>query len=341
MKRVVKTLTLIVLILTVGLVGGIVAAYYVNRPSSTIPEAGALVSVHEGESLNAIAAKLEGEGIIRSSFFLRLFSRLRATEGDFQVGTYKIEKGTSTLGVHNLLVSGREVLYSITIPEGWPISRIANLLEDESITSRDEFLAAARARQLLADLGIPGDSVEGFLFPDTYFFAKDYPAELIVKHMVEQFFGKLRAIYPDFSGIAPEELYQKVVLASIIEREYRAEDEAEMMASVFYNRLDINMRLQSCATVAYVLTEILGKEHPDNLTFKDLEVESDYNTYAQWGLPPGPISNPGIVALKAAFLPAESDFLYFVLKDPNAGRHEFSTSLEDHNYAKFMYLKKS
>jgi UPF0755 protein len=134
-------------------------------------------------------------------------------------------------------------------------------------------------------------------------------------------------------------LRDRVVLASIVEREYRAPEEAPLMASVFYNRLNARMRLQSCATVAYVLTEELGRPHPESLTYGDLEVDSDYNTYARWGLPPGPISNPGRVALLAAFEPAETPFLYFVLRDPEAGRHEFSVSLDEHNEKKFLYLK--
>ena len=113
------------------------------------------------------------------------------------------------------------------------------------------------------------------------------------------------------------------------------------MASVFYNRLAAHMRLQSCATVAYVMTEELGMAYPEVLTYEDLELPSPYNTYANAGLPPGPIANPGATALHAVFYPAKSDYLFFVLKDPSAGRHEFTKSYSEHINAKNLYLKQS
>ena len=112
------------------------------------------------------------------------------------------------------------------------------------------------------------------------------------------------------------------------------------MASVFYNRLSIDMKLQSCATVAYALSEELGQEHPDSLTLRDLEVDSLYNTYVYEGLPPGPIANPGATALRAVLFPAQTDFLFFLLKDPVSGSHEFTVNYGEHLYAKNLYLKK-
>jgi UPF0755 protein len=130
-----------------------------------------------------------------------------------------------------------------------------------------------------------------------------------------------------------------VSLASIVEREYRVDDEAPLMAGVFFNRLQIGMALQSCATVEYVITEIQGRPHPERLFDRDTEIRDPYNTYMNAGLPPGPICSPGMVALNAVFNPAESDYLYFRLIDPAAGRHYFSRTLDDHIQAGVFYVK--
>jgi UPF0755 protein len=130
-----------------------------------------------------------------------------------------------------------------------------------------------------------------------------------------------------------------VILASIVEREYRLASEAPLIASVFRNRLRYNIGLESCATIEYILTEIEGRPHPKFITKSDIEIDSDFNTYKWAGLPPGPISNPGRVALEAAFHTPETDYYYFVLRDPATGEHHFSGDLEEHNEAKYIYLK--
>ena len=135
------------------------------------------------------------------------------------------------------------------------------------------------------------------------------------------------------------EIDDVVRLASVVEREYRVPEEAPLIASVFYNRLEQGIKLQSCATVAYIITEIHGKPHPDRLFFSHLEIPSEFNTYLYEGLPPLPISNPGATALEAAFHPADTDYLFFVVKDPDAGTHNFSRSYNEHLNAKDLYLK--
>jgi len=135
------------------------------------------------------------------------------------------------------------------------------------------------------------------------------------------------------------ELNRRIIIASIVEREYRVPEEAAVMAGVFYNRLDIGMALQSCATVEYVITEIQGRPHPEQLFNRDLEIRDPYNTYIRPGLPPGPISAPGETALKAAFIPESTEYLYFRLIDTGAGRHYFSRTLDDHIRAGALYVK--
>jgi UPF0755 protein len=157
--------------------------------------------------------------------------------------------------------------------------------------------------------------------------------------MADTFFQRLEEIYPDFRNMTPDELNQKVIIASIVEREYMAADEAPVMAAVFFNRLRVGMALQSCATVVYIMTEVQGRPHPSRLFNRDLEIRSPYNTYLVPGLPPGPISSPGKVALAASFFPADSNYFYFRLVDERAGRHYFSNTLDEHIRAANFIVK--
>lgn len=316
-------------------------ALFYNQP----PEDGLLddseFTVERGESVGAIARRLGQEGLIRSPIFMRVLAKIKATESSFQSGSYRIAAGSSTLQVHNTLVSGREILTKVTVPEGWTISRVAASLDAAGIVSAEEFITAAGDSELLGALDIAADSVEGYLFPDTYLLPRVYPAEKVIEAMVERFRQVLAEIHPDSRFMDPEEIHEMVILASVIEREYVVPDEAPLMASVFYNRLEDGMPLQSCATVVYALSEELGRDHPEFLTLRDLEVESEYNTYRNNGLPPGPIANPGKTALTSVFAPAQTDFLFFLLKDPSTGEHEFTVTYRDHLDAKYLYIKKS
>ncbi len=313
----------------------------INAPTDTMKESEQIVTIAEGEHVGGIADRLKSDGIIRSSFFLKAVSKLNGSQGDFQRGTYRIPVDAHTMQVHDVLVSGSEVLTKVVIPEGWKSTQIAERLEARGITGKNEFLDVVRNPSSIDAFPVKAESLEGYLYPDTYLFPKDFPAERVVEQMVGTFIRTLREISPETGEMPPERIHRIVTIASIVEREYRTADEASLMASVFYNRLEANMKLQSCATVAYVLTEELGEEHPDVLTYDDLGIASQYNTYYSKGLPPGPIASPGRTALEAAVYPDESDFFYFVLKDPEAGRHEFSTNFDEHISAKNLYLKKS
>ncbi len=188
-------------------------------------------------------------------------------------------------------------------------------------------------------LKIPAASLEGYLFPDTYFFPPGYPAEAILEQMALNFFDRLGELDPEARKLSPRELHDKLILASIVEREYRLAKEAPLIASVFVNRLRYNIGLESCATLEYIITDLEDRPHPRYLTEEDKRINSPYNTYKWAGLPPGPISNPGRVALAAALHPAKTGFYYFVVKDAETGQHYFSDSLKQHNWAKYLYLK--
>ncbi len=342
MSRSIRILIIFLCLVSAAAAGLLVLFYSMNRPSEYIPEEGVVFTVENGDTLADIANRLEEEDCIKSSFLFRVLGKVYNTGGRMKSGLYRIEPDYSTTDVHNLLVSGNQMLFKVTIPEGWTSRMIGDLLEEKGITDSEEFGKACRIPEFIERTGSrKNSSVEGFLYPDTYYFPRDYPAERIVAHMIDMFFATLTDIYPQWSDMPKAEVYERVILASIIEREYRDAAEAPLIASVFYNRLEEGMTLGSCATVVYALTEEKGREHPERLTYDDLEIHSEYNTYRHEGLPPGPISNPGFIALDAAFHPEQSDYLYFVLKDPEAGRHYFSRSLGEHNQAYTFYIKRN
>ncbi|MBP7494131.1 MAG: endolytic transglycosylase MltG [Spirochaetales bacterium] len=339
-----KKVTVLLIVLGVFLfgfgIGGGLLLGYLNSPPPVTEEKQVEFSVAKGESLNSIAERLEQSGIIRSKYFLIGISKWKGTERAYQAGYYLLPLGKTTLYIHDFLTTGSQTLFKVTIPEGWTCSRIGRLLESKGIVSSRDFLEASQSPELLKRYGIPSVHVEGYLFPETYLFPKEYSALKVIEAMVETFFQRISRIQGKGNSLTDEELYAKVTLASIVEREYRDAEEAPIIASVFINRLKARMPLGSCATVEYVLTEQLGRPHPDVLTYEDLEVSSPYNTYTHLGLPPGPICNPGETALHAAFYPAETDYRYFVLRDPEAGKHFFSRTLQEHMKAKVLYLKK-
>jgi UPF0755 protein len=290
-----------------------------------------------GETALGAGKRLHEAGLIRSFFYWRLLCRLHPDY--IKAGVYALKSPSRASEILELLQHGRQLTVSVTVPEGLTISRIAKILEDAEVSSAEDFIEAAHDTKILARYNIERDSLEGYLFPDTYDFPIHYGAEKVVLAMTENFEKKILEIS---GGKMPEpkELDQKVILASIIEREYRARDEAGEMAGVFYNRLGTGMRLQSCATVEYIITEIQGRPHPERLYNRDLEIRNPYNTYIVSGLPPGPISAPGRTALEAVFNPAQNDYLYFRLVEPEDGRHFFSKTYGEHLNAETLYLKR-
>lgn len=337
-RKAFSALLVVLLILLIG-IGAVAAyAYYLNLPAGS-SGSGVSFTVNRGESLDAVARKLARDGLIRSPLLLKMIGLVSGTSGEIQAGHYLLRPSMTSAEVYRSLVEGKQILLRVTIPEGFTMRQAAGRFDSEGIVSKEDFLAAATDPAFLKSLGVSGKSAEGFLFPDTYLFPRDYPAKEVVSHLISNFFSHLKQIDPKYDSLSPEQLFEKVTLASIVEREYVSPDEAPLIASVFYNRLKAGMRLESCATVVYVMTEQDGLPHPERLYYRDLDRPSPYNTYLHRGLPPGPISNPGVTALKAAFFPARSDYWYFVLRSDGATHHHFSRTLTDHNQAAVFYLK--
>ena len=316
-----------------------VTVVYLNSPPEEMKAQPVTVTfeVRKGESAGSAGQRLADEGFIRSRIFWNILCRLNKEH--IKSGHFLIDMPASQLAIHKTLVTGRQILERVTVPEGFTLSKTALLFEEAGICPAGEFIACATESPVTARYGIPGGSMEGYLFPDTYFFPRGYPAERTVRAMADNFFSRIGEIDETLAAMPPGELNKTVILASIVEREYRIDEEAPLMAGVFANRLKIGMALQSCATVEYVITEIQGKPHPEILSTRDTEIRDPYNTYIRPGLPPGPICAPGMVALRAAFSPEKSDYLYFRLVDPASGKHYFSKTFDDHIRAGTLYTK--
>ena len=297
------------------------------------------ITIVPGESFSQVANKLSRHNIIRSALWFRTIGKITDQEHAIQSGTFNIPVALNSYQVLSYITHSNQVLERLTIPEGYTIRRIGQLLEHYGITTLEEFRKATSNPDILTQYDIPADNAEGYLYPDTYLLPRNYDANHIVEQMIQRFYTELEEVYPNYHSLNAEILYNKIIVASMVEREYVDPEEAALISSVFHNRLQIGMPLQSCATVVYVLTEELLLPHPQQLFYQDLERPSDYNTYLHNSLPPTPIANPGATALRAAFWPADSDYIYFVLKGSESTNHHFSRTIEEHSQATIFYLR--
>lgn len=324
------------------LVGGLGSFVFLKALDSTFENADPVIfTVQSGESGSSVSLRLNEQGIIDSEWLFPVLLKLPGNEKGLKSGTYRILPGMKAGEIFSLLFEGKQLLERVRITEGHENSKIALMLDQRGLYQKKDFLAACSNEALLAEFGIQASTCEGYLFPDTYLIPTDFPVTSFVRMMITRFFEVLHESLPETKSMSGKEIHDGVILASIVEREYRAEEEAPVIAGVFKNRLDINMALQSCATVVYVITEHLGRKHPEMLYFSDIEIKDPYNTYINNGLPPGPISNPGKVALFAAFRPEKTDYLYFRLMDQKTGKHYFSHTLDEHNKASSFLVKTS
>lgn len=306
------------------------------------------IEVPSGTSLRRVSNVLRQKKLIRNSFYfyvcartpvLRNFVSGSSESFSLKSGVYKISSAMTYGEIFKILSSGQQEYIRISFPEGLTVSKIAQKLQDSGVCSVQDFKQAANSKELLEEYNIQGDSFEGFLFPDTYFFTPMMTGKSVVKLMADNFFEKIKTVR-NASSLSSKELYDDVILASIVEREYRIASEAPLIASVFRNRLRHGIGLYSCATVEYILTEIQGKPHPDVITYDDLAIDNPFNTYKWAGLTPAPISNPGLIALDAAVNSAKTDYYFFRLVDAEAGKHVFSKDFSTHVNEGYIYNTK-
>lgn len=281
------------------------------------------IHIPRGTPLEEIINKLAHEQVIASAPLFRLYLIVQGVAHQVRAGDYTFSPQITPKEVVHQLLRGDFKTYRITIPEGWTIQQIADYLERKGLVGRDVFFALCHDPTFIQTLGLETKSLEGFLFPSTYEIY--YPEDLkpLVTTMVEEFKrAYIREMVQKAQQMGFSQL-QVVTLASIIEKETGKAEERPLIASVFHNRLDRGMPLESDPTVIYGIKDFDG-----NLTRRHLESYTPYNTYLSPGLPPGPIANPGKASLLAVLYPAETDYLFFVSK--NDGSHAFSSTLAEH-----------
>jgi UPF0755 protein len=292
-----------------------------------------LFVVEPGQPLAAISRNLERAGLVRRARAVELLARFRALASELRAGEYRLNAAMTPDEILGRIARGQIETYPVVLPEGLRASEIGARLESAGLANASEFLAVVFDPTVPRELGVEGQSLEGYLFPETYRMPRGLSAKQVARVLVDQFRVEWQKLEPlaarrDFS------MREVVTLASIVEKETGAAEERPLIASVFHNRLDRNMRLESDPTTIYGIPNFDG-----NLRRRDLENgDNPYNTYRIQGLPPGPISNPGADALRAVVDPASSDYLYFVSK--NDGTHSFSRSYREHVNAVNRYQRR-
>lgn len=287
------------------------------------------ITISKGSSVKVISAQLEKQGIIKNANVFALYCKLNNKANKIKAGTYILSSSMSVAQIVDKLASGNGETNSVrfTIPEGFELRQIADRLEAQGLINKEEFYAAIDKAEFnysfIKDIPDREAKLEGYLFPDTYDVYKNATEQEIIDKML----GRFDKVFTDAYKLRAKELNmtidQVITLASIIEREAKLDKDRKIISAVFHNRLDKKMKLESCATVQYLL-----KEQKPVLTYKDLEVNSPYNTYLYVGLPKGPIASPGAESIEAALYPDNVDFLFFfATKD---GSHIFSRTYQEH-----------
>lgn len=284
------------------------------------------VFVPKGLSVREISLLLKEEGIVRNPLPFQIMAGLLAPRA-IRAGSYLLKPGISPAQIIEILTRGKQLLVKVTFPEGFTSRQMAEVLEGKGICSKEEYLSlvsdpALFDKEWLKDFA----SLEGFLFPDTYFFSVPASPYQVVETQLERFEEVFLKEYY-WKSKTSLSLQDLVILASLVEREAKVAEDRPLIASVFLNRLKAGMKLQSCASVIYALYEEKGV-WVEHLTFEDLKIDSPFNTYLFGGLPPRAICNPGLASLLAVLYPEESDYLYFVLGED--GRHRFSRTYREH-----------
>lgn len=328
--RIVKTAISLALI---GLLASLLlAALELYRPLS-LPEGGAIFVVEKGMGASSVARALKNRKFIRSRLPFAAVYRLFFYPAKIKAGEYELARPLSEKGLLDMLVKGRVMLHSVTVPEGLTAREVRPLVSLLLGDGDSAFDAAVRDTRLVAAFDDRAVDLEGYLFPETYAFARGVPAAEVVGTMVNQFQQEFGETWRARAGDLRMSIREAVILASLIEKETSIAQEKRLVSAVFHNRLKIGMKLDCDPTVIYALK--LKGVYSGRLTRKDLALDSPYNTYRHSGLPPGPICNPGREAIEAALYPAAESYLYFVAGED--GGHRFSRTFSEHAAAVQKY----
>lgn len=288
-----------------------------------------VITIEKGMSLNSVSnLLLENEIIVNQNIFkLKVITRGLASK--IPTGRFLIDGKISDAILIDLIFNKGPIKLKLTIPEG---SQSKNLFKDiNTLLNTDyDFNKYFNSTEILEQYKVDASSLEGYLYPDTYYLYHDSSPEEIIDIVLSEFWKKFDENLQDRANQLGFSVHEVVTLASIIEGEAMLDSERSTISSVYHNRLKINMKLQADPTIQYIIPG-----PPKTLSNRDLRIESDYNTYQNYGLPPGPINNPGIASIKAALYPEDTNFLFFVAQGD--GSHAFTTNEKDHEEAKKIY----
>ncbi len=322
-----KIATVFGLILAIAIVlyvGAIVSDYYGKIGGDAVT-----VEIAAGSGTQEIAMALKEKGVIGYPFWFRVASKLGGHDGSYQQGLFSLRKDAGYKAVFKGLKNPKNELVRVTIPEGYELRQIADKLEESGLVDRKRFFQAIERGNFdywfLKNLPKRDNRLEGYLFPDTYFFLKGDSEENIINMMLNRFNEVFTETFKERAKELSMSVDEIITLASVIEREAMGDVDRDKVASVFHNRLKNSQYpyLESCATVQYIL-----KERKAVLSVADTKIDSPYNTYQNPGLPAGPIASPGKASIKAALYPAKTDYLFFVLD--SSGVHRFAKTFAEH-----------
>ena len=316
----------------IGVVGYIYQIYY-SPIMSSAPDGNSVILIPRGSTFDSVTAHIRKKGLLPYPRLYDYLAEKLKVHSRIQAGEFKIQHNWNTSELLQYLIYGKSIRHRITIPEGENYRQIAERLQHAKFADKEVILSLKNDPELLAKTGVPDmTNLEGFLFPETYYFSRIDTERHILSAMITQY---RRVFNADFQKRAKEigmSEYKVLTLASIVEKETGVDSDRPKIASVFHNRLKLRMRLYSDPTVIYGLSDFNG-----NLTRKHLRKPTPYNTYTKYGLPPPPISNPGRASLQSVLYPADEKFLYFVGRGD--GSSKFSKTLREHNKAVSYFQK--
>lgn len=331
MKSLIAVLSVVALFIFVVLAGHVGLEYQRHWERAIDPHGTyRLIDIPKGQSFSATATRLYQAGLIDHPVFFRLMARFTAMDHAVKAGEYRLSAAMSPKAILAKLASGEVALHSLVVPEGYTLEQIALSITQSGISDGQAFRKAATDPSVCARFDIPARSVEGYLFPDTYFFPKATPPMTVLQAMIQRFRSKLTPAMIEQARNLGMSMHEIVTLASMIEKETGVDSERSLVSSVFHNRLKKGMRLESDPTAVYGIFN-----HRGPITREHLQAITPYNTYRISGLPKGPIANPGLASILAALYPAQTDYLYFVARDDR--NHRFSRTWAEHEHAVEAY----
>ena len=304
---------------------------YAKKPAG-VDKTVKILTVGKGEGFNAIIANLGEAGFIKDPIKFKLLALIKRYDTKIKAGEYALSSSMPPAVILDIMVRGKTYLHKITIPEGYNLHQIAAVMSDAGFGAEEDIIKKTTDPSFVGNQGIEAESLEGYLYPDTYYFPKDESVEDIVSATVERLWAVFKPEWKERAKELGFSIHQIITLASIIEKETGVKHERELISSVFHNRLKKGMRLETDPTVIYGIKNFNG-----NITRKHLSTKTPYNTYQIEGLPPGPIASPGYDSIKASLYPAETRYIFFVSK--NDGTHYFSVNLKEHNKAVNKYQR--